>query len=70
MGGINIPVNVGGVMVRPGDFVAADGDGVIVVPIEKVEEVAAYARQVQEGDKEGRRGFFDRLGMEPDFTVT
>ncbi|MHC4712602.1 MAG: RraA family protein, partial [Planctomycetota bacterium] len=61
VGGINTPVNVGGVMVRPGDFVAADGDGVVVVPIGVVEDVAAYARRVQDADKKGRRGFFDKL---------
>lgn len=70
LGGINIPVNVGGVMVRPGDFIAADGDGVIVVPIDVAEEVAAYAREVQEADKKGRRGFFDQLGIPHDFTVS
>ncbi|MEP7244455.1 MAG: twin-arginine translocation signal domain-containing protein [Gammaproteobacteria bacterium] len=36
----NEPVVCGGVMVRPGDLVAADGDGVIVIPIERAVEVA------------------------------
>lgn len=42
---VNRPVNVGGVMVRPGDVVVADGDGVIVVPREYAEEVAKASMQ-------------------------
>lgn len=48
---VNRPVTVGGVLVRPGDVVSADGDGVIVVPREHAEEVAKeafrYVDQVQ-----------------------
>ena len=40
---VNRPITVGGVLVRPGDVVMADGDGVVVVPRERAEEVAAAA---------------------------
>ncbi|MBA2604134.1 MAG: RraA family protein [Acidobacteria bacterium] len=40
---VNRPVTVGGVLVRPGDVVVADGDGVIVVPRERADEVAKAA---------------------------
>jgi 4-hydroxy-4-methyl-2-oxoglutarate aldolase len=40
---VNRPVTIGGVLVRPGDVVMADGDGVIVVPRERAEEVARAA---------------------------
>lgn len=40
---VNRPVTVGGVLVRPGDVVMADGDGVIVVSRERAEEVATAA---------------------------
>jgi 4-hydroxy-4-methyl-2-oxoglutarate aldolase len=40
---VNRPVTIGGVLVRPGDVVAADGDGVIVVPREHAEAVAREA---------------------------
>ncbi len=65
----NIPVNIGGVMVRPGDVVVADGDGVIVVPREKARDVARYARRELENDKIGRRKLYESLGMELDDTV-
>jgi len=62
-------VTVGGVFVRPGDVVAADGDGVIVVPAEKAVEVARIAAQIQEEDKVGRRKLYERLGRPGDLTV-
>ncbi len=63
------PVTVGGVAVNPGDFVVADGDGVIVVPADKAERAAEIAVDIQEGDKKGRRWFFRELGMKGDFTT-
>jgi 4-hydroxy-4-methyl-2-oxoglutarate aldolase len=65
----DIPVVVGGVVVRPGDVVVADGDGVIVVPAEVAFDVAAYARRELEKDKVARRGLYERLGMPLDHTV-
>jgi len=50
---VNRPINLGGVLVRPGDVVMADGDGVIVVPREHAEEVAKAAMQ-----------FLDNIGLE------
>ncbi len=40
---VNRPVTIGGVLVRPGDVVIADGDGVIAVPRERAEDVANAA---------------------------
>ncbi len=69
LGGINERINCGGAMVRPGDFIAADGDGVVVVPIEVAEKVAGFARRTQDGDKTVRRSLYDKLGLPHDFTV-
>jgi len=65
----NNPVNVGGVLVMPGDIIVADMEGVVVVPRAKAEAVAAAAHRIQDGDKEGRRELYEKLKRPPDFTV-
>ena len=39
----NVPVNCGGVLVNPGDFVVGDDDGVVIVPKEKILDVLKVA---------------------------
>ena len=63
------PVVVGGVLVRPGDVVVADGDGVVVVPQEAAEEVGRYAHQELSNDKKGRRRLYEAGGRPLDETV-
>ena len=63
---VNRPVNVGGVLVRPGDVVLADGDGVIVVPREQSEEVATFARRFL--DNIGKERYEQRLKQKPPTT--
>ena len=66
---VNKPVVVGGVLVRAGDIIVADGDGVIVVPREVAEPVASAARKVLEGDKAVRRDLYKATGRPLDQTV-
>ncbi|MEZ0537619.1 RraA family protein [Caldicellulosiruptoraceae bacterium PP1] len=66
---MNIPVNIEGVTVNPGDVIVADGDGVVVVPREKALDVFKYAKFELDADKESRRKLYDLLGREYDNTV-
>jgi 4-hydroxy-4-methyl-2-oxoglutarate aldolase len=66
---VNVPVACGGVMIRPGDIVGCDWDGVVVVPIEVAEEVLFFAASIAIDDKKGRRRLYEKLGKAPDETV-
>lgn len=66
---VNKPISVGGVLIRPGDIIVADSDGVIVVPREFAAEVAAYAHKILDGDKSARKGLYEKLNIPLDNTV-
>lgn len=59
----DVPVEVGGVTVYPGDMVVADGDGVVVVPKEKARAVAKYALEERNRDMVARRKLYEQLGL-------
>lgn len=66
---VNQPVQVGGALVRPGDIVVADGDGVVVVPRQQAAPVARAARAILDKDKDARRALYQKLGRPLDPTV-
>ena len=45
---VEVPIACGGVAVYPGDIVVADRDGVVVIPVELVDEVAAGAAEQED----------------------
>jgi 4-hydroxy-4-methyl-2-oxoglutarate aldolase len=70
-GSVNMPVVVAGQVVRAGDVIVADDDGVVVVPRQRVEEtiVASQARVEKEDAsraafEQGQLGL-DRYGLRP-----
>ena len=66
---VNQPVVIGGALVRPGDVIVADGDGVQVVPREHAAPVARAARAVLDKDKDARRALYEKVGLPLDPTV-
>ena len=66
---VNTTVGCGGVMVRPGDIVGCDWDGVVVVPLEVAEDVLCIAARIAIDDKKARRRLYEKLGRPLDETV-
>jgi 4-hydroxy-4-methyl-2-oxoglutarate aldolase len=45
-GEVNVPITCGGAVVRPGDIIFGDVDGVVVIPLEYVDQIVQKALQV------------------------
>jgi len=54
-GEINVPIRIGDILVRPGDWVIGDDNGVVVVPKERAVEVANRALDVMEKENRIRK---------------
>lgn len=63
------PTEIGGVLVRSGDVIVADGDGVVVVPREQAERVFQLAQRILDANKQGHRQLYEQLGLPLDKTV-
>lgn len=50
-GGWNIPIDIEGVSVEPGDLVIADGSGVVFVPLARADEVISLAEGIVAKEK-------------------
>jgi 4-hydroxy-4-methyl-2-oxoglutarate aldolase len=59
VGKLDVPVVVGGVEIRPGDLVVMDGDGAVVVPAGRVDEVGRAARERAERETAVRQRYRD-----------
>ncbi|MEU6748812.1 4-carboxy-4-hydroxy-2-oxoadipate aldolase/oxaloacetate decarboxylase [Spirillospora sp. NPDC046719] len=68
-GAVNVPVTIGGQVVRAGDAILADDDGVVRVPREQVADAVEAARAREEKEQATRAAFqkgelgLDRYGL-------
>ncbi len=51
MESVNEPIVCGGVIVHPGDLIFGDGDGIVVIPADSIEEVLTHAEGVVSTDE-------------------
>lgn len=64
-GSVNVPVAVDGQVIRPGDVIVADDDGVVVVPRERARRVADACEAREEKEAASRAAFIDgQLGLD------
>ncbi|MER6167830.1 4-carboxy-4-hydroxy-2-oxoadipate aldolase/oxaloacetate decarboxylase [Streptomyces violaceorubidus] len=68
-GSVNVPIAVDGRVIRPGDVIVADDDGVVVVPRERAGQVAAACEAREKKEAATRAAFvagqlgLDRYGL-------
>ncbi|MET9823245.1 MULTISPECIES: 4-carboxy-4-hydroxy-2-oxoadipate aldolase/oxaloacetate decarboxylase [unclassified Streptomyces] len=64
-GSVNVPVAVDGRVIRPGDVIVADDDGVVVVPREHARQVAEASEARERKEAATRAAFVDgQLGLD------
>ncbi|MET4657769.1 4-hydroxy-4-methyl-2-oxoglutarate aldolase [Streptomyces sp. PvP037] len=64
-GSVNVPVAVDGRVIRPGDVIVADDDGVVVVPRESARRVAEASEAREKKEAASRAAFIDgQLGLD------
>ena len=70
-GWVNVPIDVAGATVHPGDMVVADDDGVVVVPASEAEDVLARSRDrvAKEAELLGKIERGDVPGLPPELSA-
>ncbi|MEU6141961.1 4-carboxy-4-hydroxy-2-oxoadipate aldolase/oxaloacetate decarboxylase [Streptomyces sp. NPDC047081] len=64
-GSVNVPIAIDGQVIRPGDVILADDDGVVVVPRERAREAAEKSEAREAKEAATRAAFIDgQLGLD------
>ncbi|GGS32246.1 4-carboxy-4-hydroxy-2-oxoadipate aldolase/oxaloacetate decarboxylase [Streptomyces griseoviridis] len=64
-GSVNVPIVIGGQVVRPGDVIVADDDGVVVVPRERARRTAEASEAREKKEAATRAAFLEgQLGLD------
>jgi regulator of RNase E activity RraA len=64
----DVPVRCGGVLVRPGNLIFADFDGIVVIPNEVEEAVISQAKEKVHKENLSRRDLLDGKSLREVFT--
>lgn len=64
LAGLQVPVQIGGVNVQPGDLLRGDADGVVVIPKAMQAQVLRYAEEITEQENAIRAGIRNGLRMD------
>jgi 4-hydroxy-4-methyl-2-oxoglutarate aldolase len=64
LAGLQVPVQIGGVTVHPGDLLRGDADGVVVIPQSMQEQVLGFAEEITERENNVRAGIRSGLRMD------
>jgi 4-hydroxy-4-methyl-2-oxoglutarate aldolase len=73
LGAVQVPIQCGGVVVRPGDLVSGDDDGVVVIPREQASAVTERIRLIHEREEQVKKALaagqttVDILGLRAKF---
>ena len=54
-GKIGVPTAIGGIVVSPGDWIVGDSDGVVVIPINEVQEILSKAEGKRDHESQQQR---------------
>jgi regulator of RNase E activity RraA len=57
LAGVEVPVTIGGVRVNPGDVLVGDGDGVVVIPRDREQQVLDTVRDIEAAEESIREAF-------------
>jgi regulator of RNase E activity RraA len=69
LGDVNVPIQCDGILVNPGAIIAADDDGVLVIPREHIAKVLYLAEIILDRDQAARAGAYKKAGLKPDDTL-
>ena len=60
-GAFDVPVNIAGAQVRPGDYILGDGDGVLVMPADRLADIKYQCEMIEEVETEMEEAIRNKL---------
>jgi regulator of RNase E activity RraA len=64
LAGLQVPIQIGGVNVIPGDLICGDPDGVVVIPSQMQEQVLTYAEEITAKENIVRKNIREGMRMD------